>query len=326
MDNFPRATCLINNFNYRDFVDEAVESALAQTRPFEQILVVDDGSTDGSLAALRARFADDRTVTIIGKQNAGQLSCFNAAIPHVTGDLLFFLDADDRYLPSYLETAVACYERTNADFLVAGLRQFGSGAQDDQALFGARDLGRSVLTTWFARSWIGGPTSCLSMKASLARRILPCPFEAAWKICADNVLVYGSSLLGAHKYFLGQPLVERRVHGNNLFYGRSADTKSKSQSLQFELEKNRLFAWYLAQAGFDIDGLLRLLAWEFRTLERPTFRELRRYLRIAWTNPQALSSKIKQTASLLAHAMEAPRQMVTTPAAGRPMIRRHRAA
>lgn len=295
-----RATCFINCFNYRSYVAEAVESALAQTRPFDQILVVDDGSTDGSLDFLQQQFGREPLVQLHGKENGGQLSSFNFALPLVTGDILFFLDADDRYRPPYLETALDCYARSEADFLIVGLENFGADDRRYASIAGERDLGYSVLTTLLAGTWIGGPTSCLSMKTSLAKRVLPYPFEKQWRIQADNVLVYGSSLLGAHKYRLGEPLVERRVHGSNLFYGRDSNAL---KSMRLMLEKNRLFAWYTQKAGYDLADLPRLLPWEYRTLERPSLKEYRRYLRLAWNSPLSLVMRAKQFAALTRHTL-----------------------
>lgn len=298
------ATCLINSFNYRPYVGEAVESALGQSRPFDQILVVDDGSTDGSRQFLEQKYAGTPRVQILAKQNAGQLSCFNAAIPHVTGDVLFFLDADDRFRPSYLATALECYERTRADFLIVGLENFGTNQSRAATKSADRDWGFSVLSTILAGTWVGAPTSCLSMRTSLARRILPFPFESEWRIQADNVLVYGASVLGAHKYELGETLIERRVHGSNLYFGRRTDPR---QSMRFELIKNRLIAWYARQAGYDLADLPRLLPREFRTLARPTFREYRRYLRMSMHSSLPLTTRIKQTTSLTAHLLKSRR-------------------
>src|SRR5262245_36190430 len=101
------ATCLINNFNYGKYVGEAVESALRQSRPFDRILVVDDGSTDGSPQLLTRQFGNDPRVQILCQPNGGQLLAFNSGIARVCGDLVFFLDADDRYRPDYLQKAVA---------------------------------------------------------------------------------------------------------------------------------------------------------------------------------------------------------------------------
>jgi glycosyltransferase involved in cell wall biosynthesis len=171
-------TCLVNNFNYRSYVVEAVDSALAQTRPFDQILVIDDGSTDGSQQLLAQQFGRDPRVQIVCKENGGQLSCFNHAMSLVTGDLLFLLDADDRYRPRYLATALACYERTSADLVMAGMENFGPNIRRKQPVLRDRDLGICVLRTTFGRKSVGQPTSSISMRTPLAKAILPYPFES----------------------------------------------------------------------------------------------------------------------------------------------------
>lgn len=299
-----RTTCIINNYNYHAFVGEAVESALAQSRPFDQIVVVDDGSTDGSRELLERDFGRRANVEIVCKENGGQLSSFNHAIHFVRGDLVFFLDADDRYRRDYVATALAAYKRTRADFLIAGMENFGPNVRRPQAPTRERDLGFSVLTTLFAGTWVGAPTSCLSMRTSLARRILPFPFEAEWRIRADNVLVYGASILGAHKYQLGEVCVDRRIHGKNLFFGQDVN---RHTTMRNALELNRLFAWYAEQAGYNLADLPRLLPREFRTVERPTLKEFRRYLRLAWTTRQTLFTRAKQTLSLTAHMLASMR-------------------
>src|ERR1051326_244045 len=104
-------TCLVNNYNYARYLPEAVEGALAQTRPLDEIIVVDDGSTDDSLAELRSRYARNAKVQIVAKSNEGQLSCFNEGFARARGDIVFFLDADDVYESNYVADALATYER-----------------------------------------------------------------------------------------------------------------------------------------------------------------------------------------------------------------------
>src|SRR5262245_40334734 len=112
-----RTSCLINNYNYAQYVTEAVDSALAQTCPFDEIIVVDDGSTDGSVELLKCRYGDESRVHIIYKPNEGQLSAFNTGFLAATGDIAFFLDADDIYEPSYVETVLRLYaKRPELDF------------------------------------------------------------------------------------------------------------------------------------------------------------------------------------------------------------------
>src|SRR5207302_4981495 len=86
------ASVVVNNHNYERFVGEAVESALAQTYPHTEVVVVDDGSTDGSRDVLE-RFRGD--IQLVLKPNGGQRSAFNAGLERSSGDLVCFLDADD---------------------------------------------------------------------------------------------------------------------------------------------------------------------------------------------------------------------------------------
>ncbi len=64
-----RTSCLINNYNYGHFVEEAVASALAQSHPPTEILIVDDGSTDDSVERLRRRYGSQPHVRIIEQAN-----------------------------------------------------------------------------------------------------------------------------------------------------------------------------------------------------------------------------------------------------------------
>jgi hypothetical protein len=87
---------VIVNYNYAAFVKQAVESALAQEDPFDEVIVVDDGSTDESLNVL-APFAGH--AVIISKPNGGQLSAVLTGIDRCSCDYVYVLDADDYASP-----------------------------------------------------------------------------------------------------------------------------------------------------------------------------------------------------------------------------------
>ena len=87
---------VVNNFNYAEFVAEAIESALAQRGAETEVIVVDDGSTDGSRDVIR-RYGD-RVRTLL-KENGGQASAFNSGFRASRGEIVIFLDADDTLLP-----------------------------------------------------------------------------------------------------------------------------------------------------------------------------------------------------------------------------------
>jgi glycosyltransferase involved in cell wall biosynthesis len=273
-----RTTCLINSYNYRRFVSDAVDSALCQSRPVDQIVVVDDGSTDGSADMLRDRYGDEPRVEIVCKSNGGQLSCFEEGVRRATGDIVFFLDADDVWEPSYVETVIQTYEsRPDTDFVFCGLRRFGN---EDSTLLPCtedRALGCSVALTSFKRSWKGTATSALSMRRWVLDRLFPIPFLEDWRIRADDCLVYGADLVGASKYYLARPLVRYRVHDSNHYYGR---TWSESSKYRRKLALARFVKTIQNRMGLDVESLADLAHIEFETIERPTLKDLQRYARV----------------------------------------------
>ena len=197
-----KTACLINNYNYADFVHEAVDSALGQSVAFDEIVVVDDGSTDGSRELLARRYGRNPRVKIVTKRNEGQLSCFNEGLARSAAEVLFFLDADDVFEPNYLEQALDVYQRdAGIDFVFCGHRLFGQREGVELCFNEDRDLGYSVVLTAFLRPGIGAPTSCLSMRRTTLEKFLPLPFLQEWRMRADDCLVFGASLAGA-KVFL----------------------------------------------------------------------------------------------------------------------------
>jgi glycosyltransferase involved in cell wall biosynthesis len=103
----PTFAAVVVNYNYARFLPRAVESLLSQERPFDEVLVVDDGSTDESLEVLGAY---DGQVRVIAKENGGQLSACLAGLRAASADYVYFLDADDIALPQMLarvESALA---------------------------------------------------------------------------------------------------------------------------------------------------------------------------------------------------------------------------
>jgi glycosyltransferase involved in cell wall biosynthesis len=93
----PLLSILIPNYNYAHYIGLTIDSALALDWDRKEIIVVDDGSTDGSLDVIKA-YGDK--VRLVAKQNGGQRSAVNAGFPLVNGDLVYILDSDDIVYPS----------------------------------------------------------------------------------------------------------------------------------------------------------------------------------------------------------------------------------
>lgn len=101
----PRVAVVIPCFNQGEYVDEAVDSALAQTFGELEIVVVDDGSTDTATSSKLASYRRPKT-RVIRTENQGLAAARNAGIAATSAEYVLPLDADDRIAPTYVAQAV----------------------------------------------------------------------------------------------------------------------------------------------------------------------------------------------------------------------------
>jgi glycosyltransferase involved in cell wall biosynthesis len=119
----PTFTVAISAYNSERWIAEALESILAQTRPADEIIVIDDGSTDGTAAAL-SHFAN--RVRILSHENRGVAASFNRAFSEASGEYVALCGADDVWEPRKLEwQAEAISAQPEIDIAFAHARMFG---------------------------------------------------------------------------------------------------------------------------------------------------------------------------------------------------------
>ena len=122
----PRVAIVVPTFNRRRLVLEAVESVLAQTLSDFELIVVDDGSTDGTGDEIAQRYADEPRLRYVHKENGGTASARNRGLDEVRAPLTAFLDSDDLWAPEYLETQLAALEaHPEADLVLCDARLEG---------------------------------------------------------------------------------------------------------------------------------------------------------------------------------------------------------
>lgn len=118
----PKVSIVTPSYNQAAFLEETIVSVLEQDYPDVEYIVVDDGSTDGSLAVIE-RYAD-RLAWWTTQPNAGQVAALNRGFARATGDLLGWINSDDTLLPHAISTVVAAMEASPDALLVYGDNTF----------------------------------------------------------------------------------------------------------------------------------------------------------------------------------------------------------
>ena len=314
-----RSTCLINSYNYRDYVGEAIESALSQTHPFDEIIVVDDASTDGSSELLQDRYKQNSKVKIIiHEQNQGQLGASTTGFLRSIGDVIFFLDADDIYHPQYLETALNIYnDNPSCGFLSSAMGLFQYTKDNYQAPSQlqiseykdyTQDRGYSIILTVEEHTFVGSPSSGNSIRRDYLDEILPCTCIGGYRMYTDNCVIFGSSILGARKFSINLPLVGYRKHGksvmDNAFY------LDRFRYYESQIATVRLLTFLSRKKNLDLSQISRFAPYEFKTIDYPTWELFFVYLNIMLRNPSSVPltpqwqfSKLNGLAMMLKHML-----------------------
>ncbi len=115
-----KISAVIPTYNNAAFITEAIDSILAQSHPVDEIIVVDDGSSDHSETLVKAIAQKSDKLIYIKQQNQGPSSARNRGIEAASGDWIAFLDADDRWPADKIALQLAALEREPSLQLIAG--------------------------------------------------------------------------------------------------------------------------------------------------------------------------------------------------------------
>ena len=119
-------------YNVQAYLPQCMESLLSQSYQALEIILIDDGSTDGSGALCDAYGAKDRRVRVIHKENGGAASAKNAGLRVATGEYLSFVDSDDYLAPDAYSFLVEQLEIYGADVVQSGYRDVFPDHEEDR--------------------------------------------------------------------------------------------------------------------------------------------------------------------------------------------------
>jgi len=246
----PLVSIIVNNYNYGRFLHQAIDSALTQTYPNTEVIVVDDGSTDNSREIIATY--GNKIIPVL-KENGGQASAFNAGFVESHGEIVIFLDADDYLFPQTVERVVTAWKPGVAkvqyylevvDALGSSLGQY---PPPERPLEGGEAW--SIL---LARGRYGtAVTSGNSFSRAVLDKIFPIP-EAKFRISADGYLVTLVPFYG-QVVSIEQALGAYRMHGSNLWAStKRIEVETFTKFIEHDLQRYELMAGKTTEFGYVV--------------------------------------------------------------------------
>ncbi len=243
----PLISVIVTCYNYGRYVAGAIQSALQQSYPRVEVIVVNDGSTDDSLETIQ-RFAD--RVRIIDQPNQGSIPAYNRGFAESTGDIIVLLDADDRLEPEALANVAAVWSERVAK------------VQWDLSIIDAegRDLGRKFchfgpdydadrVKESFRRT--GTYRWPVSVGNAYSRWFAEAMFPLSPALGPDGALntvapVYGEVVT------ISKVLARYRVHGQNMWSNTGSDASRLPARIEQRASELALMAEHARARGVEV--------------------------------------------------------------------------
>ena len=204
-------------YNHAAYIAEAVQSILAQGAILKELVVLDDGSTDGSADVMEQLARQDGRIRFERQSNQGAHATLNTALGRCTGDFLAILNSDDVYLPGRLATLVAALQADSAADIAVSSLQFidGDGAAIENGWYrqavafhhAGAELGVALLNGNFVMT-----TSNLLFRRAALGAVGP---FAALRYAHDLDWMLRALALGRRISLVDRPLLRYRTHGSN---------------------------------------------------------------------------------------------------------------
>lgn len=249
MNYQPLCSIIINNYNYDRFLAEAIDSALNQTYPHTEVIVVDDGSTDNSRQII-ARY-ENRIIPIL-QPNGKQAAAFNSGFVKSKGDIIIFLDSDDYLFPQAVIKIVAVWkpELAKVHYRLnvvdgVGVSLGYSCPQGSSPL----SSGRVLQTLLEKGGYVSTPTSGNALNRQVLSKLFPIPDE--YKLTADDYLSFQVPFYGEIAA-IEEPLGVYRVHDNNQWALATVTGDRFKRFVRHDLQNFALLSHKAQEFGYQV--------------------------------------------------------------------------
>jgi glycosyltransferase involved in cell wall biosynthesis len=246
---------IINNYNYARFLSEAIDSALNQSYPHTEVIVVDDGSTDNSREIISEY--GDRIIPIFQK-NGKQGAALNSGFAASQGDIIIFLDADDYLFPRALDRIVEVWKpeisKVHYRLQVVDIESKASGAfvPTTTMKLASGEVWRESIRTG------GYVSTCMSGNAynrACLTKLFPIPVE--YKSTADDYLMISTPFYG-EVIGIEDALGTYRIHDNNQWALTSVSGSRFRRFVNHDLQNFALLKQRVQEFGLEIPDDLEM--------------------------------------------------------------------
>jgi Glycosyl transferase family 2 len=310
----PTLSVIVNNYNHERFLPEAIDSVLALDMELAEIVVVDDGSTDGSRDVI-ARYGE--RIKPILQANTGQLmACLNA-LQATRGDYIYFLDADDRVDPAFAEYVPPALAGRPAkvQFRLSGLGADGARLPSTFPDFPeGYDTRRALRDMEVWGLYLSPPTSGNVLRRDVLERVAATRVD--YEKAIDGIALYLAPTMG-EVVTLDRSLGDYRLHGANIHQQHVLSAPRLQREVERTQARWRHFAELTGRPdpfetrgppGMVREWLMMIAVAEGR---RPRFADGVAFLRLLWASGLRPKAKLLMTAWAMAVLMLPPKMART---------------
>ena len=236
-----RVSVLICTYNYARYLPECLASVLNQTRAPDEVIVLDDGSTDDTCEVMNG-FPEVRYVY---QQNTGKAVAFSRAVSLSTGEILCHLDADDYWEPCKLERVLPCFKQNpNLGGVIHEVEHVDASGRPLHFPWTSQHPSEPMALTLAecedvgflyplpgARGRFFGVPNTSSVRRAFLQDLMPLPVQVGGSV--DGVLVAAGLRYGMA--YLPEALAANRIHGRNAAFGNIAATQETISMWEFLL-------------------------------------------------------------------------------------------
>lgn len=317
----PLVSVLIDTYNHERYIEQALVSAAEQDFPANdfEILVVDDGSTDRTPEIVR-KFAP--RVRLLQKNNGGQASAFNAALPELRGDIVALLDGDDWFARGKIAAVAKAFEdHPEAAAVSHGYFEFYETTQEAKPRVPDQPQFLSMTTpddaAHAAAHWSFLVIGALTVRRTVLQQVFP--ISESLVFCADAPIAWASMAMGT--FVLKNALSYYRHHDTNLHAIGQANRERARRRAEMNERMFQDIEPLLIRMGVSRDAMLASFYPEWVLVSRPrlhdfggsrmeTLRTELRSFRSQYRNP-SLGYRLFKYIIFGAAAVLPPRQFYT---------------